>query len=366
MKTTGKLLVSFSKLLSSTKLSTKPTCPSPFIRPLSSTTNRASPVQENEHSKRESTILEKFRLRKLKGSAKPNQENKASQNSSNSDVKTEVDSENERSYGTAEVVSSFQKLGLREEVIRAVEEMGVFVPSEIQCVGVPAVLDGKSLVLSSGSGSGRTLAYLLPLLQMLRRDEALLAMKPKHPRAIVLCCTEESADKGFRVAKFISHYARLNSSSSGADSSKALEEDSSDAPIGMLVGTPSEVLEHIEDGNILCDDIRYVVLDEADTLFDHGFGPTISKIFSPLKDRALESKNGGLQTVLVTSTIAEMLGEQLSPLMEHLERDNAGKVAAILLEMDQTEVFGIIESTDGLKKKVAEAMNSLHVASSGS
>ena len=61
-----------------------------------------------------------------------------------------------------------------------------------------------------------------------------------------------------------------------------------------------------------------------------------------------------------------MLGEQVSSLMEHLEHDNGGKVTAILLEMDQTEVFDVIESTDGLKKKVAEAMNSLHVAASSS
>ncbi|KAK3212219.1 hypothetical protein Dsin_016925 [Dipteronia sinensis] len=96
-------------------------------------------------------ILEKFRLRKLKGSAKTDAENKLLPNLSNSDVQTEVSSENDKSCGTAEVVSSFQKLGLREEVIRAVD----------QCVGVPEVLDDNSVVLSSG----RTLAWLLPLVQ---------------------------------------------------------------------------------------------------------------------------------------------------------------------------------------------------------
>ncbi|KAK2659127.1 hypothetical protein Ddye_005660 [Dipteronia dyeriana] len=355
MKKTGKLLDNLSKFVSSSRA----TYPSRLVRPLSTTTNRGAPFEENKHSNRESVILEKFRLRKLKGSAKTDAENKPLPNSSNSNIQTQVGSDNEMSCGTAEVVSSFQKLGLREEIVRAAEEMDVFVPSEIQCVGVPAVLDGKSLILSSASGSGRTLAWLLPLVQMLRSDEALLAMKPKHPRAIVLCSTEESADQGFRTANFISHYARLNSSKgSGSDSSKTLE-DASDAPIGMLVGTPSEVIEHIEEGNICCDDIKYMALDEADALFDHGFGPTISKIFSRIKS------NKGIQTIFVTSTIAEMLGEQLSSLMEHLEHDNAGKVTAVLLEMDQTEVFHVIESTDGLKKKVAQAMNSLHVAALG-
>lgn len=61
-----------------------------------------------------------------------------------------------------------------------------------------------------------------------------------------------------------------------------------------------------------------------------------------------------------------MLGEQLSSLMERLEHDNAGKVTAMLLEMDQAEVFDLIESQDSLKKKVVEAMDSLYLSAPGS
>lgn len=61
-----------------------------------------------------------------------------------------------------------------------------------------------------------------------------------------------------------------------------------------------------------------------------------------------------------------MLGEQLYPLVERLERNQAGKVTGMLLEMDQTEVLHLIESPDALKKKVIEAMNVLRLASAGS
>ncbi|KAJ0025080.1 hypothetical protein Pint_07860 [Pistacia integerrima] len=336
MKTRTKSLVfNLSKLLSSIKP------PLLSLRPLSSTTSpteQAPLPSKPSTDNKDSFILESFRVRQLKGSLKnnPQQQNKT----------PEPESSN---AAPSEVVSSFEELGLKEEVIKAVEGLlGVFVPSEIQCVGIPAVLDGKSIVLSSGSGSGRTLAYLLPLVQMLRRDEALLSMKPKHPRAIVLCTTEESADEGFRVSKFISHYARLKSSmENGGDSSKA-PEDVSNAPIGILVGTPREVL------------------DEADTLFEHGFGPEISKILSPLKDFASKSSNQEFQTILVTSTISEMLGKQGSSLMERLEHDVAGKVTAMLIEMEQEETFDLIESPNALKKKVAEAVNSLNLDASGS
>ncbi|XWS15319.1 hypothetical protein CRYUN_Cryun35bG0085700 [Craigia yunnanensis] len=62
----------------------------------------------------------------------------------------------------------------------------------------------------------------------------------------------------------------------------------------------------------------------------------------------------------VTSTIAKMLGKQLSPLMGQLEQNKAGKVAAMLLEMDQQEVFDLIVSLDALKIKITEVMDSLH------
>lgn len=64
------------------------------------------------------------------------------------------------------LVSSFEKLGLSEEVMEAVKEMGIEVPTEIQCIGIPAVLEEKSVVLGSHTGSGKTLAYMLPLVQV--------------------------------------------------------------------------------------------------------------------------------------------------------------------------------------------------------
>ncbi|PPS15761.1 hypothetical protein GOBAR_AA04811 [Gossypium barbadense] len=98
-----------------------------------------------------------------------------------------------------------------------------------------------------------------------------------------------------------------------------------------------------------------------DAMFDHGFGSEIHKILNQLKNQQLsKTKDLGLQTVLVTSTITKMLGKKLYPLMEHLEQNNAGKVAAMLLEMDRQEVFDLTESLDALKIKIAETMNSFH------
>ncbi|TYI22952.1 hypothetical protein ES332_A06G133300v1 [Gossypium tomentosum] len=356
-------LVVSSKLISSTN-PLNPIKPFPLIRPLSSSNTKPTIKAAKLHpsspkSHRDSLILEKFQQRKLKGNSVSKPTSTVVEKERERD---DVDSENDKNKcGATKFVSSFQELGLEADIIGALSEMGIWIPSEIQCVGIPALLDGKSVVLSSESGSGRTLAFLLPLIQLLRRDEELLSVKPKHPRAIVLCSSEEQCDKDFQTARFISHHAKLNSTSEYGYGKSRISENLANDSIGMLVATPSETIQYIEEGSVVPDDIKYLVLDEMDAMFDHGFGSEIHKILNQLKNQQLsKTKDLGLQTVLVTSTITKMLGKKLYPLMEHLEQNNAGKVAAMLLEMDRQEVFDLTESLDALKIKIAETMNSFH------
>lgn len=212
-----------------------------------------------------------------------------------------------KSQKKPKMVSSFEELGLSEEVMAAVRETGISVPTEIQCIGVPAVLEGRSVVLGSHTGSGKTLAYMLPLVQLLRRDEALsgVLMKPRRPRAVVLCPTRELSEQVFRVAKSISHHARFRSTMVSGGGRLRPQEDSLNIPIDMVVGTPGRVLQHIEEGNMVYGEIKYLVLDEADTMFDRGFGPDIRKFLAPLKNRASKSDDQGFQTVLVTATMTK-------------------------------------------------------------
>ncbi|TYJ30297.1 hypothetical protein E1A91_A06G121800v1 [Gossypium mustelinum] len=306
-------LVVSSKLISSTN-PLNPIKPFPLIRPQSSSNTKPTIKAAKLHpsspkSHRDSLILEKFRQRKLKGNSVSKPTSTVVEKERERD---DVDSENDKNKcGATKFVSSFQELGLEADIIGALSEMGIWIPSEIQCVGIPALLDGKSVVLSSESGSGRTLAFLLPLIQ------------------------------DFQTARFISHHAKLNSTSEYGYGKSRISENLANDSIGMLVATPSETIQYIEEGSVVPDDIKYLVLDEMDAMFDHGFGSEIHKILNQLKNQQLsKTKDLGLQTVLVTSTITKMLGKKLYPLMEHLEQNNAGKVAAMLLEMDRQEIIG--------------------------
>nr|DAD46902.1 TPA_asm: hypothetical protein HUJ06_016839 [Nelumbo nucifera] len=273
------------------------------FRPLCSSTTTATTIEPDQVLKpmKHSILLDRLRLRHLKDSAKTQQSRVPPTRSSD---KEEKPSEKSRSTN---VVSSFHELGLGDEVMGTVDELGISVPTEIQCLGIPAVLERKSVVLGSHTGSGKTLAYMLPLVQLLRQDEALygMLMKPKRPRAVVLCPTRELSEQVFRVAKSISHHARFRSTMVSGGGRLRPQEDSLSVPIDMVVGTPGRVLQHIEEGNIVYGDIKYLVLDEADTMFDRGFGPDIRKFLSPLKNRALKLNDQGFQTVLVTATMTK-------------------------------------------------------------
>lgn len=138
------------------------------FRPLCSTsTATTTPLtDESIEPMKHSILLERLRIRHLKESAKTPQ-NKPVTITPLLGIEGGNDgSRNKKKKETGAKASTFEELGLSEEVIGALVEMGISVPTEIQCIGVPAVLGGKSVVLGSHTGSGKTLAYMLPLAQV--------------------------------------------------------------------------------------------------------------------------------------------------------------------------------------------------------
>ncbi|XLU28561.1 hypothetical protein S245_064627 [Arachis hypogaea] len=124
-------------------------------------------TSKTDHQTKHSILLEKLRLRHLKDSAKSSELKNKDQTKKNSSSSS---GESENFDGVVvkknKLFGSFEELGLSEEVMGSVREMGIEVPTEIQCIGVPAVLQESSVVLGSHTGSGKTLAYLLPLVQV--------------------------------------------------------------------------------------------------------------------------------------------------------------------------------------------------------
>ncbi|CAK8532745.1 unnamed protein product [Lathyrus sativus] len=310
-------------------------------------------------SQRDSLIFQQFKERKLKGSSKDSIFNPKVSNPVPESFDTNVEktvqkglkNESENAYST--VVANFKELGLSEILVEVMKEIGDFVPSEIQCVVIPTILEGKSLLLSSPSQPDRTLAYLLPLIQLLRRDRE-FGSNSKHPRAVVLCASEEKVEQCFNAARYIIRSAELKSTKICASS----DNEKSNSSIGLMIGTPCEILQYIDEGIVVPAELKYLVLDEADSMLGNHLGPEIHKIIEPLQHHDSKSNVKRLQTILAISTIAEVLGEK-SPIVERLESNHAGNISALSIEMEEAEVFHLTESLDALRKKLEEAMNSL-------
>lgn len=293
-------------------------------------------------------MLEKLRMRRLKGEAARASEPK---------TKTESPAPHPPapSKPAADVVSGrFRDLGLREEVMKGLERAEMASPTEIQCVAIPAILDGKSVVFGSPSESGRTLACLLPLIQLLRQDG--VQTKPRCPQAVVLCPCGEKSLQAFCMAEFFTNDVQFRPLLAIKECNSKNQHESLEDPIDMVVGTPDGVLQCFEDKKMAYSDVRFLVLDEVDSMYSSGLGPQLSKLLELLKNHPSNSADPGFQAILVTAPMTEMMGGQPNPFLQRLERDHSGELAAVLLEMDSAEVVHLIESPDALKNKVAEAL----------
>jgi ATP-dependent RNA helicase RhlE len=153
----------------------------------------------------------------------------------------------------------------------------------IQAKAIPIVLDGRDVMGAAQTGTGKTAAFTLPLLQKMLRHENASMSPARHPvRALVLAPTRELADQ---VAENVKKYAKHSNLRSlvvfgGIDmkpQTLALK-----AGVEVLIATPGRLLDHIEAKNAVLNHVEYVVLDEADRMLDIGFLPDLQRILSYL------------------------------------------------------------------------------------
>lgn len=177
----------------------------------------------------------------------------------------------------------FSILPLAEPVQRAIAEMGFADMTPIQEQAIPVVLAGQDVMGAAQTGTGKTAAFALPLLQRLLKHENASASPARHPvRALVLLPTRELADQvADQVAKF-AKYTRLRSAVvfGGVDMKPQIAELKSG--VEVLVATPGRLLDHLEAKSTSLSQVEYVVLDEADRMLDIGFLPDLQRILAHL------------------------------------------------------------------------------------
>ena len=168
---------------------------------------------------------------------------------------------------------SFEDLGLDEATLKAVEKKGFETPSPIQILAIPRLLNGDAnLIAKARTGTGKTAAFGLPLVQKIREDKG-------FPQALILTPTRELC---LQVCKEIQSFSSENFPRMAAvygGQSMGEQIRSLKKGVEIVVGTPGRVKDHIERGTLKLENISYFILDEADEMLDMGFIEDIEEIF---------------------------------------------------------------------------------------
>ena len=178
---------------------------------------------------------------------------------------------------------AFAQLQLAAPIARAVAEMGYEKMTPIQAQAIPVVLSGKDVMGAAQTGTGKTAAFALPLLQRMMKHENASTSPARHPvRALVLLPTRELADQVAQQVKLYAKYTNLRSAVVFGGMDMKPQTLELKAGVEVLVATPGRLLDHIEAKNAVLNQVEYVVLDEADRMLDIGFLPDLQRILSYL------------------------------------------------------------------------------------
>lgn len=180
-------------------------------------------------------------------------------------------------------VMAFAQLQLSPPLARAVAEMGYETMTPIQAQAIPVVLQGRDVMGAAQTGTGKTAAFALPLLQRMLRHENASTSPARHPvRALVLLPTRELADQVAEQVKLYGKYTELRSTVVFGGMDMKPQTAELKKGVEVLVATPGRLLDHIEAKNCVLNQVEYVVLDEADRMLDIGFLPDLQRILSYL------------------------------------------------------------------------------------
>jgi superfamily II DNA/RNA helicase len=177
----------------------------------------------------------------------------------------------------------YKSIALSEPLKRAIEEMGYETMTPIQEQAIPVVLAGQDVMGAAQTGTGKTAAFALPLVERLLKHQNPSASPARHsPRALVLLPTRELADQVFQQITLFAKYTQLRTAVvfGGVDIKSQIE--TLRRGIEIIVATPGRLLDHIEAKSAVLSQVEYVVLDEADRMLDIGFLPDLQRILSHL------------------------------------------------------------------------------------
>ncbi|WP_439836842.1 DEAD/DEAH box helicase [Aeromonas enteropelogenes] len=193
-------------------------------------------------------------------------------------------------------IASFAELALSPQLLQTLNELGYAAPTPIQARAIPAILAGRDLLAGAQTGTGKTAAFVLPLLEQLQK---MPTSDTRPVRALVLVPTRELA---VQVQESVARYAKgteLTSTLVYGGVSIAAQVEALKSGVDILIATPGRLLDHLRHGAVSLEAVAHLVFDEADRMLDMGFMDEIKALLKFLpKDR---------QTLLFSATCDDNL-----------------------------------------------------------
>lgn len=190
-----------------------------------------------------------------------------------------------------EKIETFEQLKLSPSILSAIDKIGFDKPTEIQAAVIPMALQKKDIVGIARTGTGKTVSFTLPILEMLSQSNG----RARMPRALILEPTRELALQVADNLKLYNKYVKFSHSLLVGGESQSEQKENLRRGTDIIIATPGRLIDLFGQGAILLNQIQILVIDEADRMLDMGFIPDIEKIVSYLPQQK--------QTLLLSATM---------------------------------------------------------------
>jgi len=204
------------------------------------------------------------------------------------------------------IYMSFNSLGLSNALLKAIDKQGYTTPSPIQQKAIPLILEGKDVLASAQTGTGKTAGFTLPMLQNLSRGQQ---MRKRPIRALVLTPTRELAAQVHNNVKAYSKFLDIRSAVIFGGVNQRPQVATIRNGVDILIATPGRLIDLQNQGLLSLSKIEILVLDEADRMLDMGFKRDIDKIMSLMPSRR--------QNLLFSATFSKEIKNLANSILHH-------------------------------------------------
>ncbi|MDX2472035.1 MAG: DEAD/DEAH box helicase [SAR324 cluster bacterium] len=239
------------------------------------------------------------------------------------------------------MITTFEGFGLLPQLEENLKNLNYSTPTPIQSQAIPPLLEGRDLLGIAQTGTGKTAAFSLPLIQKLSQEA--LKMRPGKCRTLILAPTRELASQIQKDIKCYSEGLRLKSAVIFGGVKQHNQVRALKGGLDLLVATPGRLEDLISQGHAKLDQVDYLVLDEADRMLDMGFLPAIKRILAQLPEKR--------QTLLFSATmptgIAQLTkGFQEDPVRVEIDPESStvDRITQEVVHVPQTEKLGLLQT----------------------